>query len=50
MFGPKLKQKLVVFICSKKCGDNATSVATFVATLVFTLDIADLDNDNRLVN
>ena len=43
MFGPQLKQKLALFMCSKKCGDNAASVATFVATLVFTLDTADLE-------
>ena len=30
-------------MCSKKCGDNDAPVATFVATLVFTLDTAGLD-------
>ena len=29
-------------MCSKKCGDNDTSVATFVAILVFMLDTADI--------
>ena len=41
--------------CDKKiqCGDNHAFVATFVATLVFTLDTADLETrliKLRLVN
>ena len=28
----------------KKCGDSGASVATFVATLVFTLDTAALES------
>ena len=39
---PKLKQKISFFMFSKKCGDSGASVATFVATLVFTLDTADV--------
>ena len=37
-------------MCSKKCGDNDDPVATFVATLVFTLDTADLDQAWRFQN
>ena len=50
MFGPKLIQKLASLCVAKKCGDNGASVATFVATLVFTLDTAGLQaTDNDLV-
>ena len=48
MLGPQLKHKLGFFMCSKKCGDNAASVAIFVATLVFTLDTADLEQQQQL--
>ena len=40
---PKIETKIGVFMCSKKCGVNATFVATFVATLAFTLDTAALE-------
>jgi hypothetical protein len=40
---PTIEKKLALFMCSKKCGDNEASVATFVATSVFTLDTAVLD-------
>ena len=31
-----------------KCGDNDTSVATFVATLLLKLDTADLEHPQNL--
>ena len=42
---PKFETKIGLFLCGKKCGDNGASVATFVATLVFTLGTAVLEHN-----
>jgi len=34
----------IILPSNKKCGDNATSVATFVATVIFMLDNAELND------
>ena len=43
-----MKPKIAFFKFSKKFGDNGASVATFVATLDFTLDTAGLEESKNV--